>query len=76
MLHLQDVGVLALALIVHYYYRYRHRSRLPLPPGPKRWPVIGNALTIPTAHTYKYYDELARKLGEMSFSLNCIRRVY
>lgn len=72
MLHLQDILVLSLCLTIHYYYRHYHRrAQFPLPPGPKRWPLVGNAFSTPTSFAYKYYGMMAKKLGEVpeSFKL-------
>lgn len=42
------------------WYRWR-RARLPLPPGPKRYPVIGNLLDMPSQHQWAKYFEWSRK---------------
>jgi hypothetical protein len=39
----------------------------PLPPGPKRQPVIGNALELPTEYPWLVYHEWAKQHGRLSY---------
>jgi hypothetical protein len=44
---------------------YRKRTKgLPLPPGPKGWPLIGNALDIPLVSMGPVYASWAKKFGK------------
>ncbi len=46
------------------------RSALPLPPGPKGYPLIGNAFDIPHHYPWLTYAEWARNYGDVfSFSV-------
>ncbi|KZT66837.1 cytochrome P450 [Daedalea quercina L-15889] len=38
---------------------------LHLPPGPKGWPIIGNALQLPKTQGWVTYAELAKKYGDI-----------
>lgn len=64
MFRLYDILFLGVCLITHFYFRFRHRPRLPFPPGPKRWPLAGNAFSIPTSFAYEYYNILAKKFSK------------
>ncbi|KAJ4469274.1 cytochrome P450 [Lentinula aciculospora] len=44
-------------------YLLRTRRRLPLPPGPKRLPIVGNALDYPTDTPWVKYAEWSREYG-------------
>ncbi|KAF9522915.1 cytochrome P450 [Crepidotus variabilis] len=48
---------------VYLFYRFRNRSKLPLPPGPKRLPLLGNALSIPKAREWLTYHKWSKELG-------------
>jgi hypothetical protein len=63
-LHLQDVLFLSVCLIVHFNYRYRRRTVLSLPPSPRRWPILGHALSIPMSFWAKGYKKLGEELGK------------
>ncbi|OCH91504.1 CyP450 monooxygenase [Obba rivulosa] len=43
------------------------RRSLPLPPGPKRLPIIGNALDIPAEQQWKVYAHWAQKHGDVVY---------
>ncbi|KXN80787.1 O-methylsterigmatocystin oxidoreductase [Leucoagaricus sp. SymC.cos] len=60
---IQDAVFVSICLLVHLSYRYRRRSTLPLPPGPRRWPIIGHALSIPMTHMSKAYKLMGEQLG-------------
>ncbi|KAF5346774.1 hypothetical protein D9756_010418 [Leucocoprinus leucothites] len=63
LLRLQDVAFLSICLIIHLSYRHRRRTTLPLPPGPRRWPIIGHALSIPMTFMPKAYKVMGERLG-------------
>lgn len=59
--------LLLLALLAWAALRIRVGSRLsvaPLPPGPKRLPVIGNLLDMPTKNMAPLLHEMGKKYGE------------
>lgn len=64
MFRLLDIFIPCLCLIVYFHYRYRRRSGPPLPPGPKGWPWVGNAFSIPSSFAYEYYSAMAKKFSE------------
>lgn len=61
---LYDIIFICACLLVHFVYRYRRRTLLPLPPGLPRWPILGNALSIPTKYGHRFYKALGEKLGK------------
>ncbi|KAJ3754463.1 cytochrome P450 [Lentinula raphanica] len=54
--------LIALFAVVGGYLLY-NRRKLPLPPGPKRLPIVGNALDYPTVHPWIKYAEWSRDYG-------------
>lgn len=59
--------VLALQAFRASFHDYRRRGRLPYPPGPRRLPIIGNLLNIPTESSWLAYTRLAKKYGTSSY---------
>ncbi|KDR69246.1 hypothetical protein GALMADRAFT_160541 [Galerina marginata CBS 339.88] len=53
------LATLAVSVIV--YVRNSKRSALPYPPGPKKLPVLGNALDIPTGFEWLTYARWAKE---------------
>lgn len=48
-------------VVVLYRRAQRNKSGLPLPPGPKKWPLIGSLLSLPTSfewETYAHWSEV------------------
>ncbi|KAF9449669.1 cytochrome P450 [Macrolepiota fuliginosa MF-IS2] len=61
MFHIREFFLLGICSLVYIRYRHRRRSGPPLPPGPRRWPLVGNAFSIPSAFAYMYYHAMAKK---------------
>ncbi|KAJ4496574.1 cytochrome P450 [Lentinula lateritia] len=57
------LSVLIAFLAVSGGYLLHVRRRLPLPPGPKRLPIVGNALDYPTDTPWVKYAEWSRQYG-------------
>ncbi|KAF7358290.1 hypothetical protein MVEN_00878300 [Mycena venus] len=62
---------LALAFLLGFYcYWKRPASRLPLPPGPKKLPLIGNLLDMPSTFEWVTYMDWSRKYDSDILHLN------
>ncbi|KAI9067667.1 cytochrome P450 [Trametes sanguinea] len=70
MLHMFTIlATLHIAFLVSLVVWRFHRPSS-LPPGPRGWPIIGNALQIPGTHQHVKFAEWARQWGDvMSVSL-------
>ncbi|TFK62152.1 cytochrome P450 [Pluteus cervinus] len=53
--------VCSLLLACAFVVEIRRKNRLPRPPGPKPWPLIGNALEIPQSRSWLTYTEWGRR---------------
>ena len=60
----KDVLFVSLCSLIYRIFRDRRRRLLPLPPGLPRWPILGNALSMPLTYAHVYYKRLGNKLGE------------
>ena len=57
------VITLAFGCIFYVYYKHYKRSSLPLPPSPKKHPLLGNLLDLPTSHEWLKYAEWAKQFS-------------
>ena len=55
--------LLAVALALLLRDRLKQKNNLPLPPGPKKYPFIGNVLSIPRAFVWETYARWGRECG-------------
>ena len=60
--------LILLILIVYYAFRPKPAASSPLPPGPKPFPIIGNALDIPGSMPWKAFRDLSKKYGTSFYS--------
>jgi hypothetical protein len=68
--------ILTIAALAVVSLKYLHsvkikRHRLPLPPGPKPWPIIGNALDIPTSTPWIAYAKWSEVYGTFFSHFPC-----
>ncbi|KAF9449666.1 cytochrome P450 [Macrolepiota fuliginosa MF-IS2] len=63
LLYLRDILFLCLCVLVHFIYRYRRKPLLPYPPGLPRWPIVGNAFSVPLTYMHIFYKNLGNQLG-------------
>lgn len=64
------VLLLCLSFICFFLYRGRQKQRRhDLPPGPKGWPLIGNAFDIPDQDGWLKYASMGKKYGMHSMYL-------
>jgi hypothetical protein len=61
----QDGLFVCLCYLIYRTLRDRRRKLPPLPPGLPRWPVLGNALSMPLNYAHVYYKHLGTKLGQI-----------
>ena len=55
--------LLAVALALLLHDRLKQKSNLPLPPGPKKYPFVGNVLSIPRTFEWETYARWGRECG-------------
>ena len=68
------VALLTLGIAVFLYVRNRKRSSLPLPPGPKKLPILGNVLELPTSFEWETYAIWGKKYSAFgAYMLHLIR---
>ncbi|KAF7790630.1 hypothetical protein EIP86_001586 [Pleurotus ostreatoroseus] len=60
-----------LAVLIVSYTAASSRTQRCMPPGPKGWPVFGNAFQIPTKLPFLQFDEWAKRYGPI-VSLNAM----
>ncbi|EIM88804.1 cytochrome P450 [Stereum hirsutum FP-91666 SS1] len=61
-IRLLDAGLFGLAAVLLYKVLSR-KSGLPLPPGPKGWPLIGNALEFPSSKAWTTFAKWGEQWG-------------
>ncbi|KAI0079803.1 cytochrome P450 [Panus rudis PR-1116 ss-1] len=49
--------------VVGYYLHNAFSKKRNYPPGPKGWPIIGNALDVPAEKTWRYFEKLSHEYG-------------
>lgn len=54
-------ALLTLGFVAFLYGRNRKRSSLPLPPGPRKLPILGNVLELPTSFEWETYAIWGKK---------------
>ncbi|KAF8997758.1 cytochrome P450 [Cyathus striatus] len=69
---LDAVSVILGVITVYIYLRSRPKSDGKLPPGPKRLPLIGNALDIPSEFPAKGFADMAKKYNSDIIGLNVL----
>ena len=62
--------LLAVALALLLRDRLKQKNSLPLPPGPKKYPFVGNVLSIPRALVWETYARWGRECGPYIFVKN------
>ena len=68
---LDKLGIfLAFGCILYVYYKHYKRSSLPLPPGPKKHPLLGNLLDLPTSHQWRKYVEWGKQFSMLPLAFH------
>ncbi|KAJ7160593.1 cytochrome P450 [Mycena crocata] len=63
-----SLSLCVILLATCVYFRYS--VGCPLPPGPPKYPLIGNALSIPRSHPWVAFSEWAKEFGSDIIHLN------
>lgn len=64
--------VALLASISYGLYKTSNPRKLPLPPGPRPWPIIGNALDVPRDAQWSTFMKWAKEYGAFIFCVTMI----
>ena len=65
--------LLVLSRFVGQHFRSRRGNKgLRLPPGPKPFPIIGNAAQVPTTMIAQRFKEMTDKYGEHSIGIHLV----
>jgi hypothetical protein len=65
-----DITFLCFCVLVHHVYRSHRRNILPTPPGLPKWPILGNALSMPRKYAHVFYADLGKRIGWFQASEN------
>nr|CAC85300.1 cytochrome P450 [Agaricus bisporus] len=68
----RDILFISLCGLIYRIFRNRRNRLLPLPPGLLRWPILGNALSMPLTYAHIYYKHLGNKLGSKFIYLEAV----
>ncbi|TFK85641.1 CyP450 monooxygenase [Polyporus arcularius HHB13444] len=66
---MSTIWLLPLITVVAFLFlrRLQRRSSLPLPPGPRRLPILGNALDVPTKDIPGAFRAMSEKYGDVVY---------
>lgn len=69
--------VISFCIIVFFFCIFRRRQHaLPLPPGPKGFPILGNALDIPSKNPWLTYWQWGKEYGKyFPYSVEGVRYI-
>ncbi|KAF9001516.1 cytochrome P450 [Cyathus striatus] len=65
-----DVTASIVGVVTVYLYLRSRGRHIPLPPGPRKLPLIGNVLDIPSDFPSKGYDDMCKKYNSDIIHLN------
>ncbi|EKM78860.1 hypothetical protein AGABI1DRAFT_129140 [Agaricus bisporus var. burnettii JB137-S8] len=68
----RDILFVCLCGLIYRIFRNRRKRLLPLPPGLLRWPILGNALSMPLTYAHIYYKRLGKRLGSKFFYMEAV----
>ncbi|KAF8999394.1 cytochrome P450 [Cyathus striatus] len=60
---INEISLVVICLCLAFYGYSRRKNALPLPPGPRKYPIIGNLLDIPSSFQWETFMQWSKETG-------------